>query len=80
MSDLERAIRRLERWHKVWEVKNPDRILAPSFATEEEMNHLHELVEEYSGHDGRTYYICLGCQVMWPISQPPSNSVIIGHE
>lgn len=41
-ESLDRAIRRLEWWHRMWEINNRDRITHPSFASEHEVTHEHD--------------------------------------
>jgi hypothetical protein len=41
-EDRARAIRRLEAWHRVWEIKNRERLTHPTFANEHEVTHDHQ--------------------------------------
>lgn len=41
-ESLDRAIRRLEAWHRTWEINNRERLTHPTFATQHEVTHEHD--------------------------------------
>lgn len=42
LETREQAIRRLERWHRTWEINNRERLITPTFATHHEVTHDHD--------------------------------------
>lgn len=64
VTDLERAIRRLERWHRDWEIRNRDRLAHPTFATEDEVTHDHDWTkQDHPTHSGREVDRCDACGI-----------------
>lgn len=45
-----RDIRKLERWHRVWEINNRERLITPTFASDDDVTHEHDwtFVETYT--------------------------------
>lgn len=66
MTEVERAIRKLERWHRDWEIRNRDRLLTPTFATWDEITHEHEWTkaDNPSPVTGFWYDQCDHCRVI----------------
>jgi hypothetical protein len=63
-EDTARAIRRLEEWHRVWEINHPDRVISPTFASEWDITHEHDWVfDELSARVGKLADRCVRCRV-----------------
>lgn len=64
-EDIARAVRRLEHWHRTWEINNRERIVAPTFASEDDVTHEHRWTfNTYSiSKSGRMFDECDVCRV-----------------
>lgn len=64
-EDIDRAIRRLERWHRDWEIRNRERLVEPMFATWDEVTHEHEWTKQNSpARNGNWYDQCDHCHII----------------
>lgn len=63
-TDRDWAIRRLEHWHRVWEINHPERLAEPTFASAHDLTHEHRFEERISPRTGQLYQQCELCPKM----------------
>lgn len=65
-EDLRMAIRRLEWWHRVWEINNRERLAFPTFASWDDVTHDHDWESRNAYQSGALIDQCLICRVYRP--------------
>lgn len=63
-ADTAAAIRRLEWWHRKWEIDHPDKVAEPTFADEFDMTHAHVWSEPNASKTGTVFKRCRLCPAM----------------